>query len=241
MACPRASTTLERLLKDTVSDNQTTEESDDEPDFRPPDAQTSLASLTDGRDLGEYNTAYPISVWAQICVEWVYLIMALLGSLYFLVSVALAHAFSTPSPIVNFFCGNSDSGNPLFIWAVTAASGVAGGVCSSLKWLYHSVAKQRWHRDRLIWRLVVPILSGTLAVFSGFMIQSGIIPFLRLTFDNLVVGAAFGFFVGLFSDNLMAALQRLAFRIFGTVNRRGDSGPPRDRDLSDIAPTSSGD
>jgi len=40
-------------------------------------------------------------------------------------------------------------------------------------------------------------------------------------------GAALGFFVGLFSDNLLAALQKIAFRVFGTVDDRpGKPEPP---------------
>jgi len=75
----------------------------------------------------------------------------------------------------------------------------------------------------VVWRVVVPPLSSVLAVFAGLMIVSGLIPFLSKTpFENPATGAAFGFFVGLFSDNLLAALQKLAYRIFGTVDKGGD-------------------
>lgn len=43
-----------------------------------------------------------------------------------------------------------------------------------------------------------------------------------------MAAAAFGFFVGLFSDNLLAALEKAAFNVFGTMNdrfqKRSDQG-----------------
>jgi hypothetical protein len=63
-----------------------------------------------------------------------------------------------------------------------------------------------------------------LAVFTALMIISGIVPFLNHTsLAGPASGAALGFFVGLFSDNVLAALQKLAFRIFGTTDERTSS------------------
>jgi hypothetical protein len=116
--------------------------------------------------------------------------------------------------------GTLPNNMPLLVWAAAALAGACGGAASALKWLYHSIAKQQWHRDRVVWRVVVPPLSSLLSVFAGLMIVSGLIPFFSKTpFDSPATGAAFGFFVGLFSDNLLASLQKLAFRIFGTVDK----------------------
>jgi hypothetical protein len=58
------------------------------------------------------------------------------------------------------------------------------------------------------------------------MIISGIVPFLnRASLAGPASAAALGFFVGLFSDNLLAALQKLAFRVFGTVDERTSNKP----------------
>jgi hypothetical protein len=112
--------------------------------------------------------------------------------------------------------------------------GFCGGCSASLKWLYHTVAKQRWHRDRIIWRLVVPVLSAVLSTFSGLLIFSGIVPILsKSPLSNPAGAAAFGFLVGFFSDNVLAGLQRFALSTFGTVdkssihakNERSDSEP----------------
>jgi hypothetical protein len=124
----------------------------------------------------------------------------------------------TGGPVFALIGGPTES-TPLVVYAAVTFAGICGGCASSLKWLYHAVAKQRWHRDRLIWRLVVPPLSGILAVFTALMIISGIVPFLnRTSLAGPASGAALGFFVGLFSDNLLAALQKVAFRVFGTVD-----------------------
>ena len=60
-----------------------------------------------------------------------------------------------------------------------------------------------------------------MAVFTGCMIMSGIIPLLsKDLFARVVSGAGFGFFVGLFADNFLAALQKFATRLLGTLGRK---------------------
>jgi hypothetical protein len=120
-------------------------------------------------------------------------------------------------PILMFF--TLPTHRELLVWLTIGLSGVCGGTVFALKWLYHSVAKDLWHRDRILWRLLVPILSGTLAAFLAFMIASGIVPFFnKNAFSSFYLAAGFGFFVGLFSDNALAALNRLAIRTFGNVS-----------------------
>jgi hypothetical protein len=73
-----------------------------------------------------------------------------------------------------------------------------------------------------VWRFLVPVSSGFVALFSGLMIISGLVPFLaRAPLMGPATGAAYGFFVGLFSDNVLAALQKLANHIFGTMDTKG--------------------
>ena len=113
------------------------------------------------------------------------------------------------------------------IWLCVALSGTVGGTSFTLKWLYHTIAKDTWHHDRIIWRLVVPILSGVFAVFVGFMVASGLVPFLNTkAFDQFYWSLAVGFFIGYFSDNVLAKLQRLANQWFGLAGGKvkGDNG-----------------
>jgi fructose-specific phosphotransferase system IIC component len=102
-----------------------------------------------------------------------------------------------------------------------ALSGVVGGTAFALKWLYHSVAKWLWNSDRILWRLIVPHLSGMLALFVAAMITSGIVSVFNAEFFSNFYGAlGGGFFIGYFSDNVLAALQNLAVKWFGTVDKR---------------------
>ncbi len=188
--------------------------------FEPPGKEDSN-SLTDGRPEGAYGTAYGFCAWLQILFELFYLLAFLVLSLGALVLIAKYVVFKEKNGIVFDLFGPYETSGPLQLYATIALSGVCGGTSSSLKWLYHTVAKKRWHHDRAIWRIVVPVLSGTIAVFSGMMIVSGLVPFLARTWlVSPTAGGAFGFFVGLFSDNLLAALEKVAFSLFGTMNER---------------------
>jgi len=192
------------------------------PETLSPPGITELASLTDGRDPGEYETRYPVSAWIQIGLEMVYL-LALEGfALFALIAMALYVLHGAQGGAIFDFIGPYKGNERLVAYASIGLSGGCGGCTFALKWLYHTVAKRQWNRDRVIWRLTVPISSALLAVFSGLMIISGLVPF--LSHAALMVpttGAAYGFFVGLFSDNVLAALQKIAFNVFGTVDGKG--------------------
>jgi hypothetical protein len=192
--------------------------------FSPP-AITDLASLTDGRKPGEYSSIYSRSAWVQIGIEFAYLVCSQLACFYCLVLLALYVLHGQKGELIFDLIGPYKANQHLVAYASIGFSGVCGGCTFALKWLYHTVAKMQWHRDRLVWRLVVPISSAFLALFSGLMIISGLVPFLaRAPLMVPVTGAAYGFFVGLFSDNVLAALQKLAFNVFGTIDK-GKSGP----------------
>jgi hypothetical protein len=191
--------------------------------FKPP-GLTSLASLTDGRPPGHYKSIYPWTVWIQIVVEFIYLIAVELVCLAFLLELAIYAGRKQETGFFFHLLGPYPTSAPLVAYLSIALSGTCGGCTFSLKWLYHTVAKMQWHRDRSVWRFVVPVSSGFVALFSGLMIISGLVPFLART--PLLVpatGAAYGFFVGVFSDNVLAALQKLANNIFGTMDTKGQS------------------
>lgn len=198
--------------------------------FTAPPSVTDLNSLTDGRNEGAYATRYGVGAWIQIALELGYLVGMLAAALIGLVLLAKYAVFKEQSGFIFSLLGPAERSKALQLYATISLSGICGGCSSALKWLYHTVAKQRWHRDRVVWRLTVPVLSGTLAVFTGMMIVSGLVPFLARTWlTGLTAAAAFGFFVGLFSDNLLAALEKVAFNIFGTMNDR----TPKQTDQTD--------
>ena len=113
----------------------------------------------------------------------------------------------------------------LLQWMSVAFAGMLGGVVFDLKWLYHAVARNIWHEDRILWRVIVPVNSALVSLFFAFMITSGIVPLLDAdAFRGVYFGLGFGFLFGYFSDNVIAALQRLAQRLFGTLEKGGAPG-----------------
>jgi hypothetical protein len=188
-------------------------------------ARYDTPDLTDGRVVGEVRSRFGRNEWIQIVIELVYLLLVLLFCSFFLIWIGYCAGApkigpnNTPIEQSLPFGLLYPRDRHLVIWLSVALSGVVGGASFALKWLYHSVARDLWNHDRIVWRLVVPILSGVLAVFVGFMVASGILPFLSTTtFDHFYKSLGVGFFVGYFSDNVLARLQRLAVQWFGTAS-----------------------
>jgi hypothetical protein len=206
----------------------------DEGELSRANAQSALSSdgtfaitrsnYSDNRDKGDFGTRYPGSAWIQISGEAIFLFAVVAASLAQIVYIA-----NRPENVINevrFISsaigeGSSPSITRSFqLWSIVGLSGVLGGASFSLKWLYHSVAWREWNRDRIIWRLSVPVQGGLLALFTGAMIISGIIPLLsKQLFLRTLSCAGFGFFVGLFADNFLAALQKFAARLLGTLGK----------------------
>lgn len=189
-----------------------------EPDQAEPQLESRDEHLTDDRAPGEWMTRYPRSAWVQIVVELAYLIVGLTMALVLLYQIAVsAHSVNGPSFWPRAFDGAS---RHTLAFGAVAVGGACGGFAFALKWLYHSVAHGWWNRDRIVWRFVVPILSATLALFTAMMIGSGLIPIFNAKItEGPRMGAAYGFFVGFFSDNLLAALQKFADQTLGTLGR----------------------
>jgi hypothetical protein len=94
--------------------------------------------------------------------------------------------------------------------------GLLGGCVFSIKWLYHSIARGKWHLDRRAWRLFTPLISGTLAFALMALALSQALPILGTTVtDSLGAIAGVSFLLGYFSDNTVAALAAAADRVLG--------------------------
>lgn len=102
-------------------------------------------------------------------------------------------------------------------YSYAALGGLLGGVLFALKWLYHSVAKGTWNRDRRLWRVFAPLISSGLSFAVLSLGIAGLIPLVdeaQLRRPSTIVGTSF--LVGYFSDNAIAALAELAKRLFGS-------------------------
>lgn len=177
--------------------------------------------LTDGRPRGDFASRYPYCAWVQIIFEFSYLVTVLAVCTFVLIRIGYDIAGHPSAGSVAVFIFEYPRHNILLIWVATALAGVCGGIAFDMKWLYHSVAKGMWNRDRWLWRVTVPIISGMLSVFLAFAIVAGLVPFLnQRAFSNFYVALGFGFVIGYFSDNTIAALQRFARHTLGTLDNK---------------------
>jgi len=193
---------------------------------RPVETGFAPADYSDGRKVADqqalkWDTLYPEEARKRIRAEAIYLGVVLL-SLFLAFLYCLSETLATESGAIQ---PPSDTGNPrvatppssLFLVYVTAwLSGSIGGTLFSIKWLYHSVAKQIWHKDRLLWRLFTPHMSGCLAFFMVLLVASGVIRIFDEQFFRRVISVVgFGFLVGYFSDKALAKMAEVADTLFG--------------------------
>lgn len=190
----------------------------------PPERQRSPKDPP-SRISGDQETRYKGHSRWQIIIEYGYLLATLLLALLGLLYIA-SHTFAAPgcSPATLSLFGMCLSSPPLLISMMLFFSGMVGGTVFSLKWLYHSVAKEIWFKDRLWWRLSIPWMGGSLGVFASFVFAKT----LGTTFDqaalnpqNLLPACGLSFLVGVFADGVLASLEKLARKIFGTLNDFG--------------------
>jgi hypothetical protein len=178
------------------------EVSDTLPGFAPDDP-------TDGREFLDWQTKYPPAAMRSIKLEAWYLLALLflipIGMLFFWLEYPKSWLQLAPEKYV-----------PILRYSLAWLGGTLGGTLFDIKWLYHVVARQVWHVDRQLWRLLTPHLSGALAFAIVALIGSGMFR----VFDkeavqsySLIVGIAF--LVGYFSDSAIAKLSEIAETIFG--------------------------
>lgn len=103
--------------------------------------------------------------------------------------------------------------------------GVLGGTLFGIKWLYHVVARGYWHQDRCLWRVMSPLLAGSLAFVVGTLMDAG---FLGLTISASKAPAflSLGFITGYFGDKALAKMTEIAEVIFSTREGSKPSGTP---------------
>ena len=185
---------------------------------------------------GEWASRYPRSAWFQIGFEFVYLLVVLFVCTSILIWIGFQVA--PPSPLdrrtISFFGASLEypRDRTFLLWLAVGLSGIVGGACFALKYLYHAVAQWEWNCDRILWRIIVPLLSGAVAVFVSMLVASGVIAIIDARFfSSFYGGIGAGWLIGYFSDHVLGALQKLALRWFGTVDERRGSGeqPSADR------------
>jgi len=184
------------------------------------DKDEELPDYDDGRIPGDWKSRYQRRAWLQIILEFLLLFFYLIIANYFLIEaitekpVEFTRKGFVYSSLFSVFVADEKAK-----WIALALAGFIGGAVFDLKWMYHSVAKGIWNIDRCLWRIIVPFNSAMVSLFTGFLFASGSIPFLKNeSFDEYYVLLGFGFLFGYFSDNILAALQNLAKKAFGTLD-----------------------
>lgn len=184
-----------------------------------------LSKLNDNRPTGEWTSIYSWGARFSIYVELVYLIVLLFLTLFVIATCAASRLPEGAVPLLKARPFGAEE-NVLY-WTSIGSAGVLGGTIMTLKWHYHCVAKKLWHADRRVWRITTPLISGVIALFVIMLMTSGLLPIFSIEqVTRPIGGLALSFLVGLFSDNILAALQNFALRAFGTLR---DTGPSAKR------------
>lgn len=169
---------------------------------------------TDERDLGQWESRYSEkearrAIQFEAGFVWISLgfsILAILG-------VACALVVWTEPEFQRF--------HPVAPFALSYLGGMLGGTLFSMKWLYHSVAKGLWNRDRRLWRTFTPFLSGGASLTVILLCASGAIPLFGPELVRTEVGAlGLSVVFGYFSDRAFSALERLAEDNLGLVAKK---------------------
>lgn len=141
---------------------------------------------------------------------------------YFGTSVVLSAIFlGFGDSYIRFNIGPDVAFSLGFYGLAVFAGGCAGGTTYSIKWLIHAVATGRWHLDRRLWRLLVPLMGGAYACVVLKLFDSGFLGGQGSSEPRpLLAAAAFAFLVGYFSDGVSGLLSNMASAVFGTVKKK---------------------
>lgn len=171
---------------------------------------------TDGRAPGNWWSTYPLEAQKEIRFDaW------LVGG-YFLVSLLLVF-LCVMDCHPHWIPVDCDTSGVVGSLVCSFVGGVFGGALFSMKWLYHSVARQKWNLDRRLWRIFTPLISGGLAMMMVMLVSSNILRiFDKDAISNRLSILAFASLVGYFSDSAAGKLAELAQTLFG-VNQESRS------------------
>ena len=188
-------------------------ESKPAPDFAP-------SEPTDGRSIGDWKTRYAHpQARASIRVEAIYVSIVLFLS----VVLICAAVFLAVWDVGSFQRSRWLEVSP---FVLSFLGGCLGGTLFTMKWLYHTVARGTWHRDRRLWRLFTPFLSGGAALAVVLLCASGVIPVFGPGIVRTNVGAlGVSVLLGYFSDRAFSGLEQFLKQHMGTPRGQVENEP----------------
>lgn len=181
------------------------------PDFAP-------GEPTDGREVGHWASRYESKeAKGAIRFEATYVFVSLAIYVVLICVVAADSVWS--------FSGLKKSAEMMLSPFVLAfLGGCLGGTLFAMKWLYHTVARGTWNRDRRLWRLFTPFLSGGAALSVILLCASGVLPIFGPAIVHTNAGAlGVAVFLGYFSDRAFSGLERFAEQNLGAAKGRSTS------------------
>ncbi|WP_337879228.1 hypothetical protein [Rheinheimera sp.] len=162
----------------------------------------------DDRAPGDWKSIYCDCAWKHIKFESYYV-----ASILVLCVLALALNWIILHILLDNVVTYRIASNYIFAFF----SGMIGGSLFTMKWLYHSVARKKWHLDRSLWRYFTPWISGFFALTMYVMMTSGLLSaFNADAIRNGTSAFSIGFLVGYFSDSAMSKFKEIADTLFGT-------------------------
>ena len=172
-------------------------------------ADVDIKLPDDDHEPWKWETKYSKEAWKHIWGESIYL-----GILFGLALVALVlhmtgvfyifHATTVIAPTEAF------DFNIFHRSAYCIIMGFLGGTIYDIKILYKSVARGKWHKDRLIWRIATPWVSMALTIVVAGMMAEEI-----FASTSVFMSIVIGFFAGYFSESAIGKLYSVAQVLFG--------------------------
>lgn len=161
-------------------------------------------ALNDDRVEGDWKSRYKDrEARRSILFESIYVCACLVVALGLIVAVTFCDAANlTPLPRATI--------SVLQPFVLAFLGGFLGGILFTMKWLYHSVAKGLWNRDRRLWRIFTPLLSSGAALTIILLCSSGVLPFFGPELARSSDGAlGLSIVFGYFSDRAFSSLENL--------------------------------
>lgn len=168
-------------------------------------------SKTDDRPTGEWSTRYPDAATRQIRHEALYVAGSFVVYLLLIAIVSIGAE-------KDFLDLGEQASSEFTPYALSLIGGCLGGTMFSMKWLYHTVAKNIWNIDRRWWRYFTPALSGGAALGVVLLTSAGAFPLFDRDIAQTPQGAlGIGLVLGYFSDRVFSILEGFAKKNLGSA------------------------
>ncbi|NEA36094.1 hypothetical protein [Streptomyces sp. SID13031] len=193
----------------------------DDPGFAPKEP-------TDGRQRGDWQTRYPEPEARRAILfeaSYVFVVHCLT-----LIAMALTGT-GWPQDWIGV---TEPEWAKLSHWLLAWLGGMLGGSLFAMKWMYHSVAKGLWNRDRRLWRIFTPLLSAGVGLTVVVLSAARIIPIFGADLVGTNTGAVgVAILVGYFSDQTISKLADMAEGHLGRAGRRASRPGPDEQEATE--------